>query len=107
MENPSVNLPRAIVIGTFVVTFCYLAVNVAYMSVLSPAVIIGSDAVAVVCLVYVTITAKHSVRQSTLQEVGSSMLGPMAFVIPVAVVLSIFGVMLVGIFQSGRSCDCH
>lgn len=48
MKNPSVNLPRAIILGLTIVTCCFLAVNVAYMSVLSFETIIHSDAVAVV-----------------------------------------------------------
>jgi L-type amino acid transporter 9 len=43
-----VNLPRAIIIGISLVTVCYLAINVAYLTVLSPAALIKSDAVAVV-----------------------------------------------------------
>ena len=49
LKNPHVNLPRAIIIGISLVTVCYLAINVAYLTVLSPAAIIKSDAVAVVC----------------------------------------------------------
>lgn len=48
LKDPHVNLPRAIILGLSLVTCCYLAVNVAYLSVLSPDELIKSDAVAVV-----------------------------------------------------------
>ena len=48
LKDPYVNLPRAIVLGLSLVTCLYLAVNVAYLSVLSPDQLIHSDAVAVV-----------------------------------------------------------
>ncbi len=48
IKNPDVNLPRAIIFGIPLVTICYLAVNVAYLTVLSPQEMINSDAVAVV-----------------------------------------------------------
>lgn len=48
MINPAVNLPRAIILGLVLVTCCYLAVNVAYLSVLDPETFINSNAVAVV-----------------------------------------------------------
>ena len=48
LKNPDVNLPRAIIFGISLVTACYLAINVAYLTVLSPAALIKSDAVAVV-----------------------------------------------------------
>ncbi len=48
IENPSVNLPRAIMIGMPLVTICYVSVNIAYLTVLSPEEMISSPAVAVV-----------------------------------------------------------
>ena len=48
LQNPSVNLPRALIIGIPLVMVCYLAVNVAYLTALSPIELINSKAVAVV-----------------------------------------------------------
>ncbi len=48
IKNPYVNLPRAIMIGIPLVAVCYLSVNVAYLTVLSPQALINSDAVAMV-----------------------------------------------------------
>ncbi len=51
LQNPSVNLPRAIMIGVPLVTVCYVAVNIAYLTVLSPEEMIASNAVAVVHII--------------------------------------------------------
>ena len=48
LKNPYVTLPRAIIIGIPLVIICYLCVNVAYLTILSPERIISSAAVAVV-----------------------------------------------------------
>ena len=66
------------------VVACYVLVNVAYLAVLSPVEMIRSTAVAV--------------------EVGNRMLGPVAFIIPVAVVLSVFGARLSSGFSNARLC---
>lgn len=47
LQNPAKNLPRAMLIALPLVTFCYVLVNIAYLSVLTPAEIISSSAVAV------------------------------------------------------------
>lgn len=59
LKNPYVTLPRAIIIGIPLVTFCYLAVNVAYLTVLSPEEMIRSSAVAVVIFIKATITTSR------------------------------------------------
>ena len=51
LENPAVNLPRAIMIGVPLVTVCYVSINVAYLTVLSPEEMIASNAVAVVHII--------------------------------------------------------
>ncbi|XP_046458061.1 b(0,+)-type amino acid transporter 1-like [Daphnia pulex] len=84
IKNPYVNLPRAIMIGIPLVTVCYLAVNVAYLTVLSPQALINSDAVAV--------------------DIGNYLLGPLAFTIPLAVAMSTFGGVLSSAFATGRLC---
>lgn len=48
LKNPYVTLPRAIIIGIPLVIMCYLCVNVAYLTILSPESIVSSAAVAVV-----------------------------------------------------------
>lgn len=48
LENPSVNLSRAIMIAIPIVMACYVFVNIAYLTVLSPDEMVTSSAVAVV-----------------------------------------------------------
>lgn len=48
LKNPLVNLPRALLIGLPTVMVCYVFVNVAYLTVLSPEELVSSEAVAVV-----------------------------------------------------------
>merc|ERR1719419_286769 len=71
MVNPYVNLPRALGGGLLLVTFFYLFSNVAYLTVLTPAELLGSPAVAV--------------------TFADRMFGVMAWVMPVFVALSTFG----------------
>ncbi|KXJ20185.1 b(0,+)-type amino acid transporter 1 [Exaiptasia diaphana] len=47
LQNPAKNLPRAMLMALPLVTLCYVLVNIAYLSVLTPAEIISSSAVAV------------------------------------------------------------
>lgn len=55
LKNPYVNLPRAIMIGIPLVAFVYLSANIAYLTVLSPQMMIESSAVAVVSICHVTL----------------------------------------------------
>ena len=47
LQNPHKNLPRAVMLALPLVTLCYVLVNVAYLSILSPGEILSSNAVAV------------------------------------------------------------
>lgn len=71
LSNPYVNLPRAIMIGIPVVTVSYVMINVAYMSVMSTADLLTSDAVAVRFAAYA--------------------LGPLAASVPLFVAISSMG----------------
>lgn len=48
MSLPFRNLPLAIIIGIPLVTVCYVMVNIAYFTVMTPADLLSSPAVAVV-----------------------------------------------------------
>jgi APA family basic amino acid/polyamine antiporter len=45
-KRPERTIPRALIIGTLIVTVCYIGVNVAYLRVLSPAAVASSARVA-------------------------------------------------------------
>ncbi|GCB75976.1 hypothetical protein scyTo_0017406, partial [Scyliorhinus torazame] len=47
LKNPYRNLPLAIIIGIPLVTVCYILVNVAYFTIMTPAELLQSSAVAV------------------------------------------------------------
>lgn len=80
--NPYRNLPLAIIYGIPIVTFCYVLVNISYLTVMSPEEILDSSAVAVTW--------------------GTKALGTAAFIIPIAVVVSSFGAGNGSCFTSGR-----
>ncbi|KZS20010.1 b(0,+)-type amino acid transporter 1 [Daphnia magna] len=82
LKNPFVNLPRSIMIGIPLTTVCYVLVNVAYLAVLSPTEMMQSEAVAV--------------------DWGNRLLGPMAFLMPLGVILSTFGAGNGSLFTAGR-----
>jgi len=84
LKNPYVNLPRAIMIGIPLVTASYVFLNVAYLTVLSFDEIIQSEAVAV--------------------EFANYMLGPVSFILPVAIVMSAFGSVLSSALATSRLC---
>jgi|ERR1711892_252729 len=82
--NPSVNLPLSIGIAIPLVTVCYVLVNISYLTVMSPAEMLVSDAVAV--------------------TFGNRILGPMAWLMPLSVAISTFGSANGTIFAAGRLC---
>jgi len=82
LVNPHRNIPRAICISLPLVTFCYVMMNIAYLTVLSPQEIIESDAVAA--------------------DWANIVLGPASFLIPLAVIISIFGNTLGTLFGEAR-----
>ncbi|XP_021965325.1 Y+L amino acid transporter 2 [Folsomia candida] len=85
LKNPYKNLPRAIFISLTLVTLIYLLANASYFSVLSPAEMMQSDAVAV--------TFVHEL-------VGSYFVG----IVPVFVSLSTFGFLSLHIMTNSRNC---
>ncbi|XP_033754825.1 b(0,+)-type amino acid transporter 1-like [Pecten maximus] len=82
LQNPSVNLPRSILIGIPLTTLVYILVNVGFFSVMSKEEVLQVDAVAVIW--------------------GERVLGDFYFIIPICVVLSCFGAVNGTIFTSGR-----
>lgn len=82
LKNPSRNLPVAIAIAMPLVAVCYLLVNIAYFTVLSPEEMLASPAVAV--------------------TFADQTLGVMAWIMPVAVCCSTFGAANGHMFASGR-----
>ncbi|XP_033625653.1 b(0,+)-type amino acid transporter 1-like [Asterias rubens] len=82
LVNPYRNLPLAIIIGIPLVTVLYLMVNISYFTVMTPAELLSSNAVAV--------------------TFASRTLGPMAWIIPFFVCCSTFGAANGSVFASGR-----
>uniref|UniRef100_A0A1B6DUD2 b(0,+)-type amino acid transporter 1 n=1 Tax=Clastoptera arizonana TaxID=38151 RepID=A0A1B6DUD2_9HEMI len=84
IKNPSKNLPRSIIIAIPLVTICYVFMNISYLSVMSGAEMIESEAVAV--------------------TFGNRVLGMMAWLIPLSVTISTFGSANGTLFAAGRLC---
>ncbi|TRY82389.1 hypothetical protein DNTS_002481 [Danionella cerebrum] len=82
LKNPYRNLPLAIIIGIPLVTVCYIFVNVAYFSVMTPTELLQSPAVAV--------------------TFGDRVLYPLSWIVPVFVVCSTFGAANGSCFTAGR-----
>ncbi|CAG9766074.1 unnamed protein product [Ceutorhynchus assimilis] len=82
LQNPFVNLPRAIYISLPLVTGIYVLANMAYMSVLTPDQIAATDAIAV--------------------TFGNAVLGKYSWFIPILVAISAFGGLSVHIMSSSR-----
>jgi len=71
LKDPVKNLPRAIAISCTLVTVVYLLTNISFYTILSPAEVLGSEAVAV--------------------TFANQAFGPFAWTIPVFVAMSTFG----------------
>ncbi|KDR13693.1 b(0,+)-type amino acid transporter 1 isoform X2 [Zootermopsis nevadensis] len=84
IKNPSVNLPRSIIIGIPLVTMCYALINISYLTVMSGIELIESEAVAV--------------------TFGKRILGVMAWLMPLSVTVSTFGSANGTLFAAGRLC---
>lgn len=82
--NPYVNLPRSIILGIPLVTVCYILVNIAYLTVMSPEELLASEAVAV--------------------TFGGRVLGILSWCIPLFVACSTFGAANGSCFTGGRLC---
>ncbi|CAM4525453.1 hypothetical protein PO909_023899 [Leuciscus waleckii] len=82
LKNPYKNLPLAIMIGIPLVTVCYILVNIAYFTVMTPVELLQSSAVAV--------------------TFGDRVLYPLSWVVPLFVVFSTFGAANGSCFTAGR-----
>ncbi|XP_071500745.1 b(0,+)-type amino acid transporter 1-like [Diadema antillarum] len=82
LKNPRRNLPLAVMIGIPVVTLIYIVVNIAYFTVITPAELMVSKAVAI------------TFAQRTM--------GIFAWIVPVGVCISTFGAANASLFTAGR-----
>ncbi|XP_026988789.1 b(0,+)-type amino acid transporter 1 isoform X2 [Tachysurus fulvidraco] len=82
LKDPYRNLPLAIIIGIPLVSVCYVLVNIAYFSVMTPTELLQSSAVAV--------------------TFGDRVLYPLSWVVPLFVVFSTFGAANGSCFTAGR-----
>ncbi|XP_064192884.1 b(0,+)-type amino acid transporter 1 [Anguilla rostrata] len=82
LKNPYRNLPLAIIIGIPLVTVCYILVNIAYFTVMTPTELLQSPAVAV--------------------TFGDRVLHPVSWIVPLFVVFSTFGAANGSCFTAGR-----
>ncbi|CAG0915577.1 unnamed protein product [Notodromas monacha] len=84
VQNPFVNVPRAIYISMPLVTLLYVLANVAYLAVLPPSVMLASNAIAV--------------------TFGDKVLGIFSWIMPVFVAMSALGALSVHVMTSARIC---
>ncbi|XP_048885979.1 b(0,+)-type amino acid transporter 1 isoform X1 [Brienomyrus brachyistius] len=82
LKNPYRNLPLAIIIGIPLVSVCYILVNIAYFTAMTPTELLQSPAVAV--------------------TFGDRVFYPMSWVVPLFVVFSTFGAANGSCFTAGR-----
>ena len=86
MKDPVRDLPRAIVASCLLVTVFYVLANIAFYTTLNVPEVLGSEAVAVVSLLHISIPLLQY-----CQTFANRLYGPFAFLIPIAVALSTFG----------------
>ncbi|XP_043928013.1 b(0,+)-type amino acid transporter 1-like [Protopterus annectens] len=84
LQNPHVNLPRALMIAVPLVTILYVLVNVSYFAAMTPVELLSSEAVAVTW--------------------GNKVLANWMWLIPLSVALSTFGSVNGTFFTGGRVC---
>ncbi|KAM3594032.1 uncharacterized protein V6R79_000831 [Siganus canaliculatus] len=84
LKNPTVNLPRAIIIAISMVTGLYLLVNVSFLAVMTPRELMSSSAVAATW--------------------GNKVLGSWGWIMSLAAALSAFGSMNGAFFTGSRVC---
>ncbi|KAM4625921.1 b(0,+)-type amino acid transporter 1 [Polymixia lowei] len=84
LKHPEVNLPRAVLIAIPMVTMLYILVNVSYLTVMTPAELMSSSAVAVTW--------------------GNKVLGSWGWIMSVAAAISAFGSLNGTFFSGGRVC---
>ncbi|XP_060767257.1 b(0,+)-type amino acid transporter 1 [Neoarius graeffei] len=82
LKDPYRNLPLAIIIGIPLVSVCYVLVNIAYFTVITPTELLQSSAVAV--------------------TFGDRVLYPLSWMVPLFVVFSTFGAANGSCFTGGR-----
>lgn len=82
IENPEKNLPRANILGVLLVTVVYILTNISYLTAMTSAELLASDAVAVTW--------------------GERVLGSAAIIMPLSVMFSTFGAANGTIFSGGR-----
>ncbi|GAB1291941.1 b(0,+)-type amino acid transporter 1 [Apodemus speciosus] len=87
LRNPYRNLPMAIVIGIPLVTVCYILMNIAYFTVMTPTELLQSQAVAV--------------------TFGDRVLYPASWVVPLFVAFSTIGAANGTCFTAGRNILDH
>ena len=82
LKNPRKNLRLCLICGLFLITTCYLTVNVGYLTVMTPGEMIASSAVAA--------------------NVSNRLFGAVKWIIPIIVACSCFGSMNGGAFATSR-----